>query len=106
MSIQSQEELQLHLLTFTVTITITITILMQSLAEQWDQEAVDRLEVVRAEMEAKYFQVITNRITVKVEIFAVHFRVFRANSAIANSKTRENICNILYAHFGHVGVVY
>ena len=30
------------------------------------------------------------------------FRVFRANSASANSKTRENICNILYAHFGHV----
>ena len=31
---------------------------MQSLAEQWDQEAVDRLEVVRAEMEAKYTQEI------------------------------------------------
>ena len=36
----------------------------------------------------------------------INFRVFRANSASANSKTRENICNTLYAHFGHVGVVY
>ena len=31
---------------------------------------------------------------------------FTQNSASANSKTRENICDILYAHFGHVGVVY
>ena len=48
--------------------------------------------------------------TVKAEIFAVHctliFADFAQNSASANSKTRENIlfCNILYAHFGHVGV--
>ena len=50
------------MLTFTLGLTITITILIHSLAEQWDQEAVDHLEVVRAEMEAKYFQVITIRI--------------------------------------------
>ena len=31
---------------------------------------------------------------------------FRANSASTNSKTRKNICDILYAYFGHVGVVY
>ena len=34
------------------------------------------------------------------------FANFAQNSASANSKTRKNICNILYAHFGHVGVVY
>ena len=73
MSIQSQEELQLHLLTFTVTITITITILMQSLAEQWDQEAVDRLEVVRAEMEAKHFQEITN-LHLRLHFTILHFQ--------------------------------
>ena len=27
-------------------------------------------------------------------------------SVSANSKTRENICDILYTHFGHVGLVY
>ena len=37
---------------------------------------------------------------------ALIFANFAQNSASANSKTRENICNILYAHFGHVGVVY
>ena len=41
-------------------------------------------------------------ITVNVVIFAD----FAQNSASANSKTRENICDILYAHLGHVGVVY
>ena len=46
--------------------------------------------------------------TVKVEIFAgtLIFVNFAQYSASANSKTRENICDILYAHFGHVGVVY
>ena len=34
------------------------------------------------------------------------FANFTQNSASANSKTCENICDILYAHFGHVGVVY
>ena len=34
------------------------------------------------------------------------FADFAQNSASANSKTCENICDILYAHFGHVGVVY
>ena len=34
------------------------------------------------------------------------FTNFAQNSASANSKTRENICDILYAHLGHVGVVY
>ena len=34
------------------------------------------------------------------------FADFAQNSASANSKTRENICNILYAHLRHVGVVY
>ena len=34
------------------------------------------------------------------------FANFAQNSASANSKTRENICDSLYAHFGHVGVVY
>ena len=34
------------------------------------------------------------------------FAKFAQSSASANSKTRENICDILYAHFGHVGVVY
>ena len=29
------------------------------------------------------------------------FANFAQNSASANSKTRENICDILYAHFGH-----
>ena len=31
---------------------------------------------------------------------------FAQNSASANSKTRENICDSLYAHIWHVGVVY
>ena len=34
------------------------------------------------------------------------FAYFAQNSARANSKTRENICDILYAHFKHVGIVY
>ena len=34
------------------------------------------------------------------------FANFTQNSASANSKTHENICNILYAHLGHVGLVY
>ena len=34
------------------------------------------------------------------------FANFAQNSTSANSKTRENICDILHAHFGHVGVVY
>ena len=34
------------------------------------------------------------------------FANFAQNSASAISKTRENICNILYAHFGHLGAVY
>ena len=34
------------------------------------------------------------------------FANFAQNSASANSKTRENICDIMYAHLGHVGVVY
>ena len=34
------------------------------------------------------------------------FANFAQNSASANSETRENICDILYAHLGHVGVVY
>ena len=33
------------------------------------------------------------------------FANFEQNSASANSKTRENIFKILYAHFGYVGVV-
>ena len=33
------------------------------------------------------------------------FANFAQNSASANSKTRENICDILHAHFGHVGVI-
>ena len=37
---------------------------------------------------------------------ALIFANFAQNSASANSKAHENICNILYAHFGHVGVVY
>ena len=39
---------------------------------------------------------------------ALIFANFAQNSASANSKTRENICDILYAHFGHVpvGAVY
>ena len=34
------------------------------------------------------------------------FADFAQNSASANSKTSENICDILYAHLGHIGVVY
>ena len=34
------------------------------------------------------------------------FANFAQNSASANSKTRKNICDILYAHLEHVGVVY
>ena len=34
------------------------------------------------------------------------FADFAQNSASANSKTRKNICDILYEQFGHVGVVY
>ena len=52
--LQLHLELQLHLLTFTIT--IRMTVLMQILAEQWDQEAVDHLDVVRAKMEAEYTQ--------------------------------------------------
>ena len=37
---------------------------------------------------------------------ALIFVNFAQNSASANSKTHKNICNILYAHFGQVGVVY
>ena len=37
---------------------------------------------------------------------ALIFANFAQNSASTNSKTRENICDILYAHFGHVVVVY
>ena len=37
---------------------------------------------------------------------ALIFCEFAQNSASANSKIRENICDILYAHLGHVGVVY
>ena len=37
---------------------------------------------------------------------ALIFANFAQISASANSKTRENICDILYAHFGQVGVVY
>ena len=36
---------------------------------------------------------------------ALSFANFAENSSSANSKTRENICDILYAHLGHVGVV-
>ena len=36
---------------------------------------------------------------------ALIFANFTQNSASANSKTRTNICDILYAHFGHVGAV-
>ena len=38
------------------------------------------------------------RYTVNVVIFAVHFREFRGKLISANSKTRKNICDILYAH--------
>ena len=37
---------------------------------------------------------------------ALIFTNFAQNSRSANSKTRENICDTFYAHFGHVGVVY
>ena len=60
----------------TITITITITISIQSLAEQWDQEAVDRLEVVRAEMAAKYSQEIAITINDIYDcIFTITFSV-------------------------------
>ena len=37
---------------------------------------------------------------------ALIFANFAQNSASANSKTHKNNCSILYAHFGHVEVVY
>ena len=37
---------------------------------------------------------------------ALIFTNFAQNSASANSKPHENICDILYAHFVHIGVEY
>ena len=52
--------------------------------------------------------VLSETITVNVVIFAVQLISvnFAQNSASVNSKTRKNICDIVCAHLGHVGVVY